>query len=106
MGVKDYESTKAQLIEPGYAVPRWRMPFPTYPTMTGRRPVSRRVRAQMWADLKRSNRRRLCLLSSEELSKRWVALQRPCSWGAWHMQEHARLMSLTPEQAARDGLDD
>lgn len=70
-----------------YLVPRWRMPFPTLPTLTGKRPASRRARREAIQWLK---------------TQRFLA-SRP---GRGVMAEYRRLMSLTPEQAARDGLDD
>ena len=64
--------------------PAWRLPFPTLPTITGRRRASRMARRQH-----RTAQRALKYL--------------PQPNGA--MREHARLMALTPEQAATDGQD-
>jgi len=61
--------------------PSWRMPFPSLPTIGGRRPASRRER------------------------KRWKKEQR--MWrgpsAAWTMREYARINALSPDEAATDG---
>lgn len=61
--------------------PSWHMPFPTLPTIGGRRPASRRQRR---------------LLKAEQRRQRYL------SQSNGTMRECARLMSLTPEEAAND----
>lgn len=69
-------------------VPVWRMPFPTLPTISGRRPASRRCRRQWKRGLKTDTEARWARAVTHHV-----------------MTEHARLQTLTPEQAVVDGLD-
>lgn len=64
-----------------YWVPRWHMPFPTLPTISGKRPASRRARRM-------------------EIQRRKNERYLPQPNGT--MREYARLMALSPEEAARD----
>jgi hypothetical protein len=66
--------------------PKWRLPFPTLPTISGKRRASREERERWLRDLR---------------AERTAAWMRGATRLA--MSEHARLQSLTPEEAATDG---